>query len=392
MNNTYNKGEKVRRGMLFLMLAKRLMFKKSFIALLLLIPLLAGLMSVAAKEDSGIMTVILVGEGEADNLSHVAVDSIANEDSVVNYKVYDDADAAKEEVRFGKADAVWVFPEDFEERLTEYSESVLNDTILVYCYQTSENTMSRLIRERLNSAVYSFLSAKVFDRFSEKEVFSRYGFGDSETLKRYREESAMKTEIVELEYLGAAPVDTNDTGFLASPIRGLCALASILCTLAASLFTLKDERDGFFSRIPIERRLSVCFASNITAALISSAVMVISLLIAGMVSSVAREIASALVFALASAAFCTLLCRIFTSPFALGAAIPPLTAVMAVVCPIFLSVKLPVRADLLFPATYAVRGIRIDLYLLYGLLYAAVCLAASFLLDRIRAGRRHVQE
>ncbi len=392
MNNTKNTGGKMRRGVLFLMLAKRLMFKKSFIALLLLIPLLAGLMSVAAKEDSGIMTVILVGEGADDNLSHEAVESIASGDSVVNYKVYDDAGAAKEEVRFGKADAVWVFPEDFEERLAKYSESVLNDTVLVYCYQTSENTMSRLIRERLNSAVYSFLSAKVFDRFSEKEVFTRYGFDDPDALKRYRDESAMKAEIVELEYLGAAPIQTDNSGFLASPIRGLCALASILCTLAASLFTLKDERDGFFSRIPVERRFSSCFAANVTAAVISSAVMVISLLIAGMVSSIAREIASALVFALASAAFCTLLCRVFSSPFALGAAIPPLTAVMAVVCPIFLSVKLPVRADLLFPVTYAVRGIRIDLYLLYGLIYAVVCLAFSFLLDRIRAGRRHVEE
>ena len=383
-NNVRADGVKRRRGMLFLMLAKRLMFKKSFIALLLLIPLLAGLMSAASKEDSGIMTVILVGEGDEGSLSHEAVDHIAGVDSVVNYKVYDDAEAAKEEVRFGKADAVWVFPEDFEERLAEYSKSVLNNTVVAYCYQTSENTMVRLIRERLNSAVYSFLSDRVFDRFTEKEVIGRYGFDDFELLKRYRDESAMKIDIVDLEYLGAAPVKTDDAGFLASPIRGLCALASILCTLAASLYTLKDERDGFFSRIPLERRLSTCFAANITASLISSAVMVISLLIAGTATSIGREIIAALVFAVASASFCTLLCRIFTSPFALGASIPPLTAVMAVVCPIFLSAKLPFKADWLFPVTYAVKGIRIDHYLLMALVYSAICLAAAFILDRIR--------
>jgi len=380
----------LRRGTLFLMLAKRLMFKKSFVALLLLIPLLAGLMSSAAKEDSGIMTVILVAEGDSDNLSHEAVEYILCEDSVVNYKEYDDAEKAKEEVRFGKADAAWVFPEDFEERLAECSKSIFDVVPAVYCYQTSENTMIRVIRERLNSTVYSFLADKVYDRFSEEEVARNYGFDDLAAMKKSRDGSAMKISIVDLEYLGAAPVETDEAGFLASPIRGLCALASILCTLAASLFTLKDEKDGFFSRIPIERRLSTCFASNITAALISSAVMVVSLLIAGIATDIGRELLAALVFAFASAAFCTLLCRVFSSPFALGASIPPLTAVMAVVCPIFLSVKLPVRADLLFPVTYAVRGIRIDYYLLYGAVYAIVCIAAAAALDRIRAGRRHV--
>ena len=91
---------------------------------------------------------------------------------------------------------------------------------------------------------------------------------------------------------------------------------------------------------------------------------------------------------LASAAFCTLLCRVFTSPFALGAAIPPLTAVMAVVCPIFLSVRLPFRTDYLFPVTYAVKGIRVDAYLWYGLIFAAICLALAFLLDRAKRSRR----
>ena len=379
---------KQRRGMLFIMLAKRLMFKKSFIALLLLIPLLSGLMSAAAKEDSGIMTVILIGEGDASALSHEAVNYITSEESVVNFKIYDDADAAKEEVRFGKADAVWIFPEDFEERITNYAKSGFGKTELVTCCQTTENTMIRVMREKLNEAVFSFLSEKIFDRFSEKEVLDRYGFDDRDILDKYREESAMKIRLVEFEYLDSAPAQTEDTGFLASPIRGLCALAALLCTLAASLFTLKDEKDGFFSRFPLEKRLSGCFTANITAALISSAVMVISLAIAGMFTSFVPEILSALVFALASAAFCTLLCRVFSSPFALGAAIPPLTAVMAVACPIFLSVKLPVSVDFLFPVTYAVKGIRIDSYLLRGLLYAAVCLAAAIVLDRVRIRKR----
>ena len=374
----------LRRGILFLMLAKRLMFKKSFIALLLLIPLLAGLMSVAAKEDSGIMTVILVGEGDENNLSHKAVDYIANDESIVKFKVYDDAEKAKEEVRFGKADAAWIFPEDFEEKLAECSVSVLKKLIVATCYQTTENTMVRLIREKLNSTIYSFMAGGIFDRFTEENILDRYGFTDPGLLERYRDNATMKIRLVEFEYLGSAPPQNDDTGFLASPIRGLCALASVLCTLAAALYTLKDERDGFFSRIPIEKRLPTCFAANITASLISAAVMVISLLIAGMVTSVGRELLASLVFAAASAAFCTLLCRVFTSPFALGASVPPLTAVMAVVCPIFLSVKLPFKADYLFPVTYAVKGLRIDYYLLLGIVYSALCLAAAFVLDRIR--------
>ncbi len=389
MINTVNNGSaKQRRGMLFVMLAKRLMFKKSFIALLLLIPLLSGLMSAAAKEDSGVMTVILVAEGGESSLSHEAADYLVREESVVNFKIYDDAEAAKGEVRFGKSDAAWIFPEDLEERIAQYAKDVSGKAELVTCYQTTENTLIRIMREKLNEAVFSFLSEKVFDRFSEEEVLDRYGFADRDALDRYREESAMKIRLVEFEYLDSAPVQTDDSGFLASPIRGLCALAALLCTLAASLFTLKDEKDGFFSRLPLEKRLSGCFAANVTAALISSAAMVISLAIAGTFTSFVPEVLSSLVFALASASFCTLLCRVFTSPFALGASIPPLTAVMAVACPIFLSVKLPVSVDFLFPVTYAVKGVRMNSYLLRGLLYSAICLAAAIILDRVRLKRR----
>ena len=62
-----------RYGSWFLKLAKRLFFRRGFLALLLLIPALGALMFFAAKEDSGITTVLLVVEDENDELFHLVI-------------------------------------------------------------------------------------------------------------------------------------------------------------------------------------------------------------------------------------------------------------------------------------------------------------------------------
>ncbi len=376
-----------RAAVWFAKLAKRLLLKKSFIALLLLIPLLGGMMALAAKEQSGILTVILVAEGPEGDMSHTLVDFLTEDESVFHFKVYDSEDAAKETVRFGKADAAWVFPAGLEDAFERYAKDPAEKVTLAKVYQTEENTLQRISREKLNGAVFTMLSKRIFDSFAEENIFKAYGFTDKEALYSIYDSSGLNIDIVNFEYLGSAPAE-NDAGYLVSPIRGLSYLAAFLCTLAASLYSMRDEKEGFFSRIPVDKRLPIFFASNLAASLAASAVALISLALTGAFTSVINEIAAALAFALASASFCTLLCRVFSSPFALGAAIPPMTVIAAVVCPIFISIKLPLSPEMIFPVTYAVRSARIPRYIAFAAVYSAVCLAAAYVFDRLRRAKR----
>ena len=89
---------KKRRVTWLLLTAKRLFCRPSFIALLLLIPVLSGLFAMASREESGIETVVLVAEGGEGELSREIVRSLLEDDSIIRFVEAKDADEAVEAV------------------------------------------------------------------------------------------------------------------------------------------------------------------------------------------------------------------------------------------------------------------------------------------------------
>ena len=370
----------------FGILAKRLFMRRSFIALLLIIPALGGLMALAAREDSGIETVILVAKGGEGEVSREIADSLLTEDSIVRFIEMTDEKEAAEQVRYGKADAAWILPEGMYGMITKYAADPTADIKFATVYQAKDEPLQRLVREKLNGAIIGRLSPEVYETFRHK-VASVAPLPNKEEFDRYYEESAFKESIVDRVFTGYTSDAPQSADYLTSPVRGLAALASLLCTLAATIYSMRDERSGFASRIPVGRRLSVLFATNLIAAVASSAACVAAVAMSGNFTTVWREIACALAYALASASFCTALSRIASSPFALGAAIPPIILVSAVIAPVFIGIRLPGRPDLLLPVTFALRGVGNAAYLAYSLIYSAAASAVAYGADLIRRKR-----
>lgn len=371
----------------FFMLAKRLFKKPVFIITLILIPLLGGMMSLAAKEESGIKTVILVAEGGADEVSHRIVDNLLKDKSVINFKEYSDAEDAIEQVEFGKADAAWIIPAGLGEDFVKYANDISYDFTAATVYQREDDSIIRLIREKLNGAVFREFSREIYETF--RDDVSKVGlYPDKEEFIKYYEESAFKESIVKLEYLSASEEQVAvETDYLTSPVRGIAALASLICVLAASLYSMQDEKNGFYSRVPTSKRLPLFFASNLAASIASSAAMLLALILSGTFTSASYEIPAAAIFALATSSFCTLLCRVFGSPFALGAAIPPLLLACAAISPVFVSIRISFRPDLLFPVTYAIRAALSYTFIGYGALYSAAAIALAYAADALRRRR-----
>ena len=390
-NLDFNQGKKMsllrRCAVWFFMLSKRLFKKPVFIITLILIPLLGGMMSLAAKEESGIKTIILVAEGGSDEVSHRIVDALMNQDSAVNFKEYSDADEAIEQVEFGKADAAWIVPAGLGEEFVKYAKDLSYDLTATTIYQAEDDSIIRLVREKLNGAIFREFSREIYETF--RDDVSEVGlYPDKEEFMKYYEESALKESIVKFEYLGASEEQvTAETDYLTSPVRGIAALASLICALGASLYSLQDEKNGFYSRVPTSRRLPLFFASNLSASIASSIAMVFALILSGTFTSASYEIPAAAIFALAAASFCTLMCRVFNSPFALGAAIPPVLLACAALSPVFVSVLIRFRPDLLFPVTYALRAVLSYEYVGYGAIYSAAALALAYAADVLRRRR-----
>ncbi|MBQ7670418.1 MAG: ABC transporter permease [Clostridia bacterium] len=368
----------------FFMLAKRLFKKPVFIITLILIPLLGGMMSLAAKEESGIKTIILVAEGGADEVSHRVVDALMNEESVVNFKEYPDADGAIEQVEFGKADAAWIIPAGLGEEFVKYANDISYDLTAANIYQREDDSIIRLVREKLNGALFRELSKEIYETF--RDDVSEVGlYPDKEEFMQYYKDFAFKESIVKFEFLVASEEQaTVETDYLTSPVRGIAALASLICVLAASLYSMQDEKNGFYSRVPASKRLPLFFASNLASSIASSVAMVLALILSGTFTSASYEIPAAAIFALATASFCTLMCRVFGSPFALGAAIPPILLACAALCPVFVSLVIPFHPDLLFPVTYALKAVLSYAYVGYGAIYSAAAIILAYAVDAVR--------
>ncbi|MBR0302903.1 MAG: hypothetical protein IJQ80_03550 [Clostridia bacterium] len=376
-----------RAAVWFFMLAKRLLLRKSFVALLLAIPLLGGSMALVAGEESGIVTVLLVAEGGEGTPQEIVRSLLDEEKTAIKFIRYESEERAIDEVKYGRADALWIFPDDIDERIDRYLSGD-SSSKLAEAYIRSDTALQKLIGERLSEALFPFVSMRLSSRYAEELSAERgYDF-DEERLREYYRESEFKGDIVALEYLSSVTSVPAGRSYLTSPVRGMAYLASFLCTLAATLYSMEDERRGFLSRLPGDRRFLVIFASNLAASLISSAVALASCALCGASVSAASEITSALLFALSSCALCTLLGRVFSTTYALGAAAPPLILVMSVVCPVFISFNVPAHLDLLFPLTFAVRAIRLPKYIGFSLIYTAVVTALSYGADRLRRRKR----
>lgn len=371
----------------FLMLMKRLFFKPGFVVLLLLIPALGFAMSVASKEESGITTVMLYAEGEEGSVSDEIVKSLASSDSIVRFIVAKDEDEAIDKVLYGKAEAAWIIPADVDVLIAEYASDLSKDVTLASVVQASETPILRLVREKLNGAIFPYVSHELYKTFALDAEKVGLDEPDAAEFDSYYAKAAFRESIVKYVYVGSASAPDGGTSYLLSPVRGLSALAALLCTFAAALYGMQDEKNGFFSRIPLRMRLPVHFASTLAAGIVSSAMVTLSLALSGNFTSVLPELGAAVSLAITSSALAAALCRVFSSPFALGAAIPPTVIVAAVVCPIFLGLKFPARIEMLFPVTYTVRAVRQPRYILFALVYAAAALAVGFVLDLVRRRR-----
>lgn len=364
------------------MLAKRLFKKKSFIVILCLLPAFAALISFASKQDNGMLTVMLAADDAEDKTASEIIDYLVDSDSIILYRISASPDEAIEKVKYGKADAAWVICEDIDDKITEFGKDKSKVPSLVSIYIRDDSVLLKLSREKLYDALYPHISYAVYENY----VYDKLGDAekpDRETLKKIYHDSWKDNNIVEYKYLDSDGEGIKEVNYLTSPLRGMLAIITVLCTLASSLYCLGDEKKGFFSRIPESRRYYIFFMSNLSASFIASAVMAVSVFFAGTAVSVGREILISVLFSVCSASFCTMLCRIFRTPFSLGAMIPPTALAMAVLSPIFIDFEMPFNFGLLFPSTYLLNSVHNNRYLLYMLVYSAAVFILGIVSDII---------
>lgn len=354
---------------------KRLLFKPSFVILLCLVPVLLPIGKATMTEDSGVLTVALSSEN-GDTVSEQIISKLMKKDSMIRFKKYE-TDAIKA-VENGEVEAAWIFKSDIGDRIDKYtSKKSLQPIVEVYVRE--DNISQKISREVLFEALYSNISQSIYRNYTKSNISPNVSDGDLEAFynsKRLR-------DIVEIKHLNSeTPVAKSN--YLTAPLRGFLSLLVLLCTLAAAMYFLDDEKNGKYDWLSLARRAAPALALCLAAATLCSMAVFAALFISGIFAGFVTELVNIFMLAVSASGFALIFCLIFPSSEKLGACIPGILVSGMVLSPIFFNLKILKPLRLLFPTHYYLYSVSDAGYMFWFAVYIVAVYAIAFIINFIK--------
>lgn len=366
-----------RKLLWFWLLTKRLYKKPAFLALLALIPLLLVLFGYVAGQDSGMVTVAFGWEGE-DALARQVMAQLEEGTNLIRFVRCQTPEEAQDLVRYGKADAAWIFPADMQEKIDRFVESPDVANAIVKVVQREDSVMLRVTREKLSAALFTHCSRSLYLKFGRDNgvILPR-----EEMLALYEAASPGTTLF---EFSDDAGSIAAQKGYLALPVRGLVAVVITLCGLAAAMLEQQDRRLGTFAWVSLRRRGWVELGCQLVSVGNVTAVTFLGLLLTGLGGDWLREILIHLLYCLCVAGFAMAVRRLCPGEKTLAVLLPVLVVGMVGICPVFFDLPALRSVQLLLPPTYYIQALYNGNYIWYMVIFAGVTLGGSLLADRLR--------
>lgn len=364
----------------FWMLSKRLYKKPTFLVLIMLIPVfVVGYRTISGGE-SGILTVGLTGRGEDPMVREIFADLQANS-AMVTFRIYEDPQEAENLLRSGKLDTVWIFPEDMAQKIEAFTRNPTSDNAFITVLEREDNVSLMLVREKLSSAVFPYLSERIYVHFLRDLAPEWSGLSDAQLLEYYHGKN-LDFDLFEFTGAAAGPKETN---YLLSPLRGLLGTLILLCALATAMYGIRDQEKGTFGWVSKRWRFLPELGCHLTAALHIAAVCLMCLALSGLAGSLWTELAVLLMYSLCCSVFAMAMAQVFGSVKSVAMVLPLIMVAALVICPVFFDLGFLRRAQYILPPTYYINAVYNSRYLLDMGLYTALFAALAFL---IRFGKK----
>ena len=364
------------------MLTKRLYKKITFVAILVLIPVLVLGYSLTTQEDSGMLTVALAREDtDATALSLLA--SLDESSQLLRFEDCESPEKAEELVRAGKADAAWILHRDLSDKIAKFVKSPTERNAFITVLVREDDIAQRLAREKLSGAAFSLCARVVYLDYIRQNVPGLEHLSQEQLLEYY-ENTFVSGDLFAFDETDAAMANAQTTHYLTAPIRGLLAVVIALCGLATSMYYMEDQRRGTFGWLSQPRQALAELGCQIVSLVQVSVMALLALILSGLAAGLGRELLVLVLYCLCIASFSALLRRICGNLRVLGTLLPLLVVVMLVVCPVFFDLGQLRTAQYLLPPTYYINGVYSNTYLLYMLLHTAVTSALYWLLGLLK--------
>lgn len=361
----------------YVLLNKRLFKKRSFLLILCMVPLLMAGMRLAARQESGIVTVAICMKNSADELSAKVVEQLQGSNDVLRYVVCDTEEEARGLVESFQADAAWIFPEDLLQCMRDAAGHKLVEPV-VTVVEREDNVPLIFSREVLCSALYPDFSYLVYQDFVRDDLSLEADEGE---LKEAYDLTLMEGSLFQIEYFDGQV--TEDSSYLLAPMRGILALWLVLCGFAASMYFIQDEGRGTFSWMPVKHRLWLAFGFHAVLLSDAVAVLLIACGLSGVFTVWYKELFNAVLFMGCVLVFCNLLRLLCGTLERLGSCIPILLMGMAVLCPVFINLNRFRLLNYLLPPYYYLQATHSTYHQYLMAAYMCVTAVLCALVDRL---------
>lgn len=366
------------------MLNKRFLKKYIFTILLLMIPLLVLAVREISGEESGVLKVLLYQEGEDPEGSTRVVKQLLEKHGVVCYEKAEDLEEAYRTVRRGKADCVWIFPQNLRESISQYLDGERENILTVFVREDTVQT--KIVREQLFGVIYPMISYETTRQFIGRQPTFRNISEDvlDEKFEALYEKNRIDGSIFLFAYLDGTEYGSEGekSNYLTAPLRGLLALLVFLCGFAVTMFYFRDEQEGIFCWMHIRKRKCFPLLYILTGTADAGAAAYLALYLSGTFTDWRRELPLMALYVLAAAGFCNLLRTVNRNLWSYGACIPIILLVSLVLCPVFLHIRRFAAIQYLLPAYYYLNSLYSDIMPMRMLLYTAVLGAAGIFLEK----------
>ena len=369
---------------LFILLAKRLIKKRTFIVLLLMIPVTVLLISLVAQGESGVVRIVLVNEAKDSGAGSAgeAIKRLMKEESVFLFKESNDREEAVKMIEKGEADEVWIFPEGYKKRTYDITASLINKkddaAHLVEVFLCEDNVMTQLSRLKLFGMLYSDLSFSLFENYI------------SDVLKDDTEQAKLR-EIYGSDngyrqiFLYGTDKDMGSGGqggYLFTPVRGLLLIMILLCSLATAMYFRDDLDKGIFTWMPVGNRWVFEHLYLLTGLFYGAVTVFITFLFSVIIQEIKKELVLMFLFIPACCCFSSVVRKITRNLKILSTVIPILILLLMAACPVFVYIKELKFIQLLLPPFYYLMALNNADYFKYFVTYLILIIAVDVLLEK----------
>lgn len=307
----------------YIALFKRLLKKAEFIVMLLTLPLLVfGIMSVS-RQKKGLLDIGIVASASSNSDVRAVVNKLKNEKSVLDFEVYGDEELAKESLKRGELDIIWVLPDSLDD--------IGDNSIKVI--QGKDSAINSITREKLYAALYPYIAHSEYIKYMKK-----IGVSDTKVLDKYFDDIDVDGDFINFEGVkGKSPYENLD--YMTYPIRGFICIWLFVGTLTADIYFLNDEKNGLFSMADRKTKRVIAPVYSVGIAATLALVMLFTLLLTGQAADIFIEIEAVFLLSVSFILIADILRKTFKRAEILEALIFPIILFLIIFAPVIFDVR-----------------------------------------------------